>query len=86
MFSSAHWPGCAPVKEALSQAGVEFVYMDISSGMLPLKRSLKYRDSRPEFDPMKEKGRTGLPCLVISEDGHEEIVFPTVEDVKNIRN
>ena len=54
--------------------------------MLPLKRFLKYRDTRPEFDPIKEKGRAGLPCLVISEDGHEEIVFPTLEDVKNIKN
>lgn len=45
--------------------------------MLNLKKFLKYRDTRPEFDEIKEAGRVGLPCIVI--DG-EKIIF----DVKEI--
>lgn len=71
------------MKEALSQAGIDFVYMDISSGMLPLKKFLKYRDEREEFIPMKEAGRAGLPCLVINKG--EKILFELPENLDELR-
>lgn len=67
------------MKEALSQAGIKFAYFDISSGMLPLKKFLKYRDTCPEFAPIREQGRVGLPCIVIN-DG-EEILFQLPENL-----
>lgn len=74
------------MKEALSQAGIPFVYQDISSGMLPLKQFLKYRDTRPEFDPIKAGGRVGVPCLVLrGEDGSEQIFFDLPEDLDILR-
>jgi len=45
--------------------------------MLNLKKFLKYRDNRPEFDEIKKAGRVGLPCIVIN-DG-EKIVFDVME-------
>ena len=45
------------MKEALSQNEIRFVNIDITSGMLPLKQFLKYRDNRPEFDEIKAKNR-----------------------------
>lgn len=45
--------------------------------MINLKRFLKYRDNRPEFDEVKKAGRVGLPCIVIN-DG-ERIVFDVRE-------
>lgn len=74
------------MKEALSQAEIPFVYQDISSGMLPLKQFLKYRDTRPEFDPIKAQGRVGVPCLVVREDdGAEQILFELPADLDSLR-
>lgn len=74
------------MKEALSQTGIEFAYVDITSGMMPLKRFLKYRDSRREFDEIREKNRVGLPCIVVrNEDGSERIMFSLPENLDELR-
>ena len=73
MYSSMHWGGCPPVKAWLSAHNVEYTLIDISTGMLPLKQFLKYRDTREEFAEIKEAGRVGLPCIVI--DKGEKILF-----------
>lgn len=65
------------MKEYLSEKNIEFIYLDITENMLNLKKFLKYRDNRPEFDSIKEAGRVGLPCIVIN-DG-EKIVFEVKE-------
>lgn len=46
--------------------------------MINLKKFLKCRDTRPEFDKIKEAGMVGLPCIVINNG--EKIIF----DVKEI--
>lgn len=73
------------MKEALSKAGIQYIVFDISSGMLPLKRFLKYRDSRPEFDEVKAGGRVGLPCLVVNDGEKEEILFELPENLDELR-
>lgn len=73
------------MKEALSQAGIPFAYIDITSGMLPLKRFLKYRDSRPEFDTIKAGGRVGLPCIVVNNGETEEILFELPDNLDELR-
>jgi len=60
------------VKEVLSQNNVQFTYMDISSGMLPLKSFLKIRDFNDSHKATKEAGRIGIPALSI--DGETYIV------------
>ena len=50
--------------------------------MGPLRAFLKLRDTRPEFDEMKEKGRVGLPCLYL-EDGR--ILFELPENLDELR-
>ena len=47
--------------------------------MLHLKKFLKIRDNRPEFDEIKKAGKVGLPCIVIN-DG-EQVIF----DYKKLR-
>ena len=61
------------MKAWLSAHNVEYTLIDISTGMLPLKQFLKYRDTREEFAEIKEAGRVGLPCIVI--DKGEKILF-----------
>ena len=74
------------MKEALSQAGIQFAYVDISSGMLPLKQFLKYRDTRPEFNAIREKGRVGLPCLIVKEEGGtEKVIFGLPDDLNELK-
>lgn len=71
------------MKEALSKAGIPFASVDISSGMLPLKQFLAYRDTRPEFAPVKESGRIGLPCIVINKG--EQILFELPENLDDLK-
>lgn len=79
VFGSKHWPDCEPAKEYLSNNNIKFLYLDITENMLYLKKFLKIRDNRPEFDEIKKAGRVGLPCIVIN-DG-EQIFF----DYKELR-
>ena len=73
VFGSKHWPGCQPVKEFLSQNNVKFVYLDITDSMLNLKKFLKYRDARSEFEEIRKSNRVGLPCVMINKG--EEFLF-----------
>lgn len=73
VFGSKHWPGCEPAKEYLSNNNIKFLYLDITENMLYLKKFLKIRDNRPEFDEIKKAGKVGLPCIVIN-DG-EQVIF-----------
>jgi glutaredoxin-related protein len=60
------------VKEVLSQNEVKFVYMDITSGMLPLKTFLKIRDNNESHKEARENGRVGIPALSV--DGETYIL------------
>lgn len=48
-----------------------------------MKKFLKYRDTRPEFDEIKEAGRVGLPCIVI--DDGEKIIFGPPADLSVLK-
>ncbi|WBW99089.1 hypothetical protein [Oceanirhabdus sp. W0125-5] len=61
------------MKEFLSQNDVEFVYLDITDSMLNLKKFLKHRDTRAEFEEIRKAGRVGLPCVMINKG--EEFLF-----------
>jgi len=70
------------VKEFLSQNNVEFIYLDITDSMFNLKKFLKYRDNRSEFEEVRKEGRVGIPCTVIN-DG-EKFIFgePELDELK----
>lgn len=70
------------MKEYLSKNNVKFVYLDITENMFNLKKFLKYRDNRKEFDEIKKAGRVGLPCIVVN-DG-EKIIFD-YKDLKDLK-
>ena len=73
------------MKEVLSKAGIQYVVQDISSGMLPLKRFLKYRDFHPAFNEIKDQGRVGLPCLVVNDGVEEKIYFELPENLDELK-
>ena len=67
IFGSPLCPDCVLCREALDQAGVEYVYMDITGNLLFLKKFLKLRE-QPEFDTVRQRGQIGIPCI-LREDG-----------------
>ena len=67
IFGSPLCPDCVLCREALDQAGVEYVYMDITGNLLFLKKFLKVRE-QPEFDTVRQRGQIGIPCI-LREDG-----------------
>jgi len=60
-------PDCVKCKKDLDQAGVEYVYLDITANLLFLKQFLKLRDTNAVFDEMKAAGKIGIPCVVSKE-------------------
>lgn len=72
------------MKEFLSENNIEFLYLDITDSMLNLKRFLKYRDTRPEFDEIKKSGSIGLPCVMINKGEH--FIFEQSEIEEFINN
>jgi glutaredoxin-related protein len=70
------------LKEFLSNNGVNYTYIDITESMRDLKIYLKLRDTRPEFDEIKEKGRVGVPLVMIGNG--EKLIFeqPALDELK----
>ena len=73
VFGSKLCPDCEPARKYLEEKKVEFLYLDITENLFYLKKFLKYRDEREEFDGIKKAGQIGIPCIVIN-DG-ERIIF-----------
>lgn len=61
-------PDCVECRADLDRAGVRYVYLDIGTDLRNLKEFLRLRED-PAFDPVKEAGAIGIPCIV-TEDGH----------------
>lgn len=54
--------------EALTRAGVEYEFLDFAEKTANLKAFLKFRDSSPLFDSVRQEGGIGIPCIQ-REDG-----------------
>ena len=68
IYGCQQCPDCVKCKNELEQAGVEFLYLNISENLLFLKQFLKLRDNLDVFAPVKERGQIGIPCI-LAEDG-----------------
>lgn len=68
---------CVRSKEILSQWKVDYKDINIIENTSSMKEFLKLRDSRSEFDLIKEKGRIGIPAFLFT-DGRIEF------DIDNI--
>ena len=68
IYGSDQCPDCINCKADLDKAGVAYEYCSIAENLLYLKEFLAIRDQNPIFEPVKEAGKIGIPCL-IAEDG-----------------
>jgi len=72
------------MKEFLSENNIEFQYVDINDSMFNLKRFLKYRDNKEEFDEIKRKNRVGIPVVMIN-NGQKFFFKVTEEELDELR-
>ena len=68
IYGSPLCPDCVKCKMELEEAGVEFLYLDIGEKLLYLKQFLKIRDENQLFEPIRQRGQIGIPCI-LKEDG-----------------
>ncbi len=68
IYGSMLCPDCVKCREDLDKAGVDYAYLDFSEDIRNLKAFLKLRDKNSLFDPVREAGSIGIPCIV-REDG-----------------
>lgn len=58
--------------------------MDISESLFNLKTYLKLRDTRPEYEEIKERGIVGIPVIVINNG--EKLIFDEKPDLDELRD
>ena len=68
IYGSPLCPDCVKCKQELEAAGVDFLYLDIGEKLLYLKQFLKIRDGNELFEPIRQRGQIGIPCIQ-REDG-----------------
>lgn len=68
IYGSMLCPDCVQCRGDLDKAGVAYEYLDFSENLKALKEFLAIRDGNPLFDPVRQAGGIGIPCLVL-EDG-----------------
>ena len=69
IYGSQLCPDCVKCKEALEKADVPFVYLSITESLLAMKQFLKLRETKEEFEPIRQRGQIGIPCI-LNEDGN----------------
>lgn len=68
IYGSMLCPDCVKCREDLDKAEIAYEYLDFSENLRSLKEFLAIRDSSVLFDPVRETGSIGIPCIV-KDDG-----------------
>ena len=78
MFGSHVCPDTIAAMCILDKKGLSYTYKDITGTMIFLKEFLHLRDSREDFQAVKEGGYVGIPCFLwfYNKCWGEEIFFP----------
>ena len=63
VYGSMLCKDCVACLEDLDRAQVSYQYCDFADDLVHLKEFLKLRESKL-FDPVKEQGGIGIPCIV----------------------
>lgn len=64
IYGSMQCPDCVKCREDLDRAGVAYEYLDFSDNLRNLKEFLHMRDTEAVFEPVKQSGSIGIPCIV----------------------
>lgn len=67
VFGSQQCPDCIVMKELLEANQIRYSYIDIQDSLGKLKMFLKYRDSRPEFEGVRQNNSVGIPFILVND-------------------
>ena len=68
IYGSLQCPDCVRCLAELDAAGVSYEFLEFEKSLRHLKDFLKLRDEEACFDPIREQGSIGIPCI-LSPDG-----------------
>lgn len=68
LFGTPTWPGCAPVKELLSEKNINYTYIDVCESVGSLKKFLKVRDTSSAYEGVRERHSVGIPSMMIDDE------------------
>jgi glutaredoxin-related protein len=86
LFGSPKCPDCVVLKEMLDKAQVRFTFIDVQDSLGKLKMFLKYRDTLPEFEEVKQKGSVGIPFVVVNDGEWVSLEGPTESLVARLKD
>lgn len=67
VYGSKLCPDTVEALDALKKNNVAHTYLDITDDLSNLKAFLKYRDTRGEYESVRQKGGIGIPFFVIDD-------------------
>lgn len=73
VFGSDKCPDCPLAIKILEEKNIDFEFINITDSMINLKKFLKIRDSRSEFEDIKINGSVGIPCFFKNDEIHFNI-------------
>lgn len=65
IYGSMLCKDCVECREALDKASVKYEFRDFALELKNLKEFLQIRDHNSMFEPIKEAGGIGIPCIVL---------------------
>ena len=86
MFGSHVCPDTIAAMCILDKKGLSYTYKDITGTMIFLKEFLHLRDSREDFQAVKEGGYVGIPCFLFEENAARwaisaKVHFPSMQAI-----
>lgn len=60
-------PDCVMAKRILDQKNLPYKYIDITEDTGKMKEFLRLRDSRKEYESIKQEGRIGIPTFLFND-------------------
>ena len=64
IYGSMLCKDCVECCKDLTEAAVEFAFLDFADSLQNLKDFLKLRDSSNLFDSLRAEGKIGIPCIL----------------------
>lgn len=67
MYFSRICEDCRQAHTTLAERGLPYVAVEITENTANMKEFLHLRDTREEFNLIKEEGKIGIPCFLFSD-------------------
>lgn len=67
IYGSDLCPDCIQCKAELDKAGIAYEYRSVTEKLSYMKEFLSLRDKESVFNPVRESGKIGIPCILQSD-------------------